>query len=49
MAKKHELKWNIADLTDPEIYDAIHYLEPHPGTMNEKQDDIAALWPPSFS
>jgi hypothetical protein len=27
MAKKHEPKWNIEDLTDTEIYAAIHYLE----------------------
>jgi len=43
MAKKHESKWNIEDLADPEIYDAIRYLEPHPGNTNEKQDDTAAL------
>jgi len=43
MAKKHELKWNIADLSDPEIYDVIRYLEPHPRNTIEKQDDTAAL------
>ena len=30
MAKKYESKWNIEDLTDPDIYDAIRYLEPDP-------------------
>jgi hypothetical protein len=29
MSKKHESKWNIEELTDPEIYEAIRYLEPH--------------------
>jgi hypothetical protein len=43
MEKKHQLKWNIEDLTEPEIYDAIRYLEPHPRSTNEKQDDTAAL------
>ena len=43
MEKKHELKWNIEDLTEPEIYDAIRYLEPHPRSTNEKRDDTAAL------
>ena len=28
MAKKHESKWNIEDLSDSDIYDAIRYLEP---------------------
>jgi hypothetical protein len=43
MAKKHESKWNIEDLTGPEIYDAILYLDPDPRNTNEKQDDTAAL------
>lgn len=36
MAKKHELKWNIEDLTDPDIYDAIRYLDPLPRSANER-------------
>jgi hypothetical protein len=52
MAKKHESKWNIEDLTDREICDAIRYLEPGtrstnvapaPRSTNEEQDDVAAL------
>jgi hypothetical protein len=31
MAKKHESKRNIEDLTEPEIYDAIRCLESNPG------------------
>lgn len=27
MAKEHKSKWNLEDLTDTEIYDAIRYLE----------------------
>jgi hypothetical protein len=36
MAKKHESKWNIEDLTDPDIYDAIRYLDPLPRSANER-------------
>ena len=36
MEKKHELKWNIEDLTDPDIYDAIRYLDPLPRSANEQ-------------
>ena len=36
MAKKHESKWNIEDLTDPDIYDAILYLDPLPRSANER-------------
>jgi len=39
MAKKHESKWNIEDLTDPDIYDAIRYLEPDPICRNEQKGD----------
>jgi len=27
MAKKQESKWNIEDMTDPEIYDAIRLMK----------------------
>jgi len=51
MAKKHESKWNIEDLTHAEIYAAIRYLEPEPRSTtkgqndatDKKQNDIAAL------
>ena len=39
MAKKHDSKWNIEDLTDPEIYDAIRYLEPNSASWSEENDD----------
>jgi len=41
MSKKHESKWNLEDLTDPEIYDAILYLEPDP--QYRKQHDADTL------
>jgi hypothetical protein len=41
MAKKPESKWNIEDLTDPEIYEAIRYLEAEQATANEQNDDTA--------
>ena len=52
MAERHESKWNIEDLTDPEIYDAIRYLEPGargtnlapaPRSASEERDDAGAL------
>ena len=39
MAKKHESKWNLEDLSDPDIYDAIRYLEPEQTVANERNDD----------
>jgi len=39
MAKKPE--WNIEYLSDPEIYDAIRYLEPDPICRNAQKDDTA--------
>jgi hypothetical protein len=36
MAKKHESKWNIEDFPDPEIDDAIRYLDPHPRSASEQ-------------
>jgi len=39
MAQKHESKCNIDDLTDPEIYDAIRYLEPNSTSGIEENDD----------
>ena len=38
MEKKHESKWNIEDLADPEIYDAIRYLEPNSTSGIEEND-----------
>ena len=39
MAKKHDSKWNIEDLTNQEIYDAIRYLEPNSTSGTEENDD----------
>jgi hypothetical protein len=38
MAKKHESKWNIEDLTEPEIYEAIRYLESNSKRAKESED-----------
>ena len=35
MLTNHEPDRNIEDLTDPEIYDAIRYLEPDPKGVKE--------------
>jgi len=35
----HEPDRNIEDLTDPEIYDAIRYLEPDPKSAKETDAD----------
>ena len=43
MLTNHEPDRNIEDLTETEIYNAIRYLEPHPRSTNEKEDDTAAL------
>ena len=37
MLANQEPDWNIDDLTDDQIYDAIRYLDPDPGT-EDKQD-----------
>ena len=39
MSKKHESKWNIEEMTDPDIYDAILYLEPDPECRRHQKDD----------
>ena len=41
MAKKHESKWNIEEMTDPDIFDAIRYLEPDRASANEQNNDAA--------
>ena len=41
MSKKHESKWNIEDLSDLDIYNAIRYLEPDP--IFRKQKDETAF------
>jgi len=41
MAKKLDSRWNIEELSDPDIYDAIRYLEPDPTCRNEQKDDTA--------
>jgi hypothetical protein len=39
MAKKHESKLNLEDLTDAEMYAAIRYLEQDPKSGNEEDND----------
>ena len=39
MAKKHESKWNIEKMTEPDIYDAILYLEPDPEYRKQRIDE----------
>ena len=41
MSKKQESKWNIEELSDPDIYDAIRYLEPDPICRNQQKDETA--------
>ena len=43
MAKRHESKWNLENLTDPEIYDAIRYLEPNSTSGIEEKDDSGVV------
>jgi hypothetical protein len=43
MAKKHESKWNIEELADPEIFDAIRYLEPDPICRKQPKEDTAFI------
>jgi len=43
MAKKHESKWNIEDLTEPEICEAIRYLEPNSTSGTEEADDSCVV------
>jgi hypothetical protein len=41
MTKKELSKWNIEQVNDREIYDAIRYLEPDHETRNEHNDTAA--------
>ena len=43
MAKKHESKWKIEDLSDPDIYDAIRYLELNSTSGPERNDDSGVV------
>jgi hypothetical protein len=43
MSKKHESKWSIEEITDPDIYDAILYLEPDPEYRKQGNDETAFL------
>jgi hypothetical protein len=43
MAKKHESKWNIEDLTDPDIYEAIRYLEPDPKCQKDDSSFVICI------
>jgi hypothetical protein len=39
MAERHESNWNVEDLTDVEIYDAIRYLDLDPRDADEVDTD----------
>jgi hypothetical protein len=41
MPKKQESKWNIEELTDAEIYEAIRDLEPDPKCREQQVDATA--------
>jgi hypothetical protein len=43
MAKKHDSQWNIEDLTEPEIYDAIRYLESNSTSGAQESDDSGVV------
>lgn len=43
MVKKYESKWNVEDLTDVEIYDAIRYLEAISTNGVEKNGDTGIV------
>jgi hypothetical protein len=43
MAKRHESKWNIEEMSDPDIYDAILYLEPDPEYRKQSNDETAFM------
>lgn len=41
MSKKQESKWNIEELSGPDIYDAIRYLEPEQIWDKQQKDETA--------
>ena len=41
MPKKQESKWNIEEMTDPDIFDAIRYLEPDRAGAGEQNNEAA--------
>ena len=43
MAKKYDSKWNVEDLTDLEIYEAIRYLEAISRNGVEKNGDYGLV------
>jgi hypothetical protein len=43
MAKRSQSKWNIEDMTDPDIYEAIRYLDPKQTTVNHPNDETAFM------
>lgn len=43
MSKKHETKLNNEDLTDPEIHEAIRYLEPDSQNEKKYKDDTVLV------
>jgi len=43
MEKKHESKCKIEDPSDPDIYDAIRYLEPEQTVASERNDDTTLV------
>jgi hypothetical protein len=43
MSKKHQSNWNIEDLTDGEIYEAIRRLDPDPTTASKENIDSGVV------
>jgi|tagenome__1003787_1003787.scaffolds.fasta_scaffold6975467_1 hypothetical protein len=43
MAKKHESKWNIEELTVADVYDAIRYLDSDPVCRKQQKLDTAFI------
>lgn len=43
MSKKHESRWNLEELSDADIYNAILYLEPDPQCRKQHEDDIFVI------
>lgn len=39
MRKKHQSKWNVKDLSDADIFDAIRYLDPDLVCLKQQKED----------
>jgi hypothetical protein len=43
MGERNESNWNIENLTDAQVYEAIRYLERDAGSSDEKEGDNGVL------